>query len=374
MPIDPISEHKSAHRLAFGHYLRTGQRLTTAQWLQRTERKFNPYHDEVGRFTSAPGVTVSWGAAAVARHSQTSEGPRVGGRPSQRGYRRPTSGNPREQGGSTPNAPQRVDAGFGSDFVRDRTSQAGNADTYFELNKRQAGLNRLREAAGPNPSAKVRTDLDDFQARLDANRVLLDQRSKVADKEIVKAFRKVNPVIDVGAASVNIIQGDADIDDAVALVTNIPLLKPLKWVGGAVVGGAVRAARVAKPFATSKVTKDTVHTFVNGAIQRGGAHKHVQGIKGNHSHHIPQDAASPIDRKDGPAITMTAEDHRQLISSRSGARGKEFLRKQKEFIEKGDYRSAMDLEINNIRELFRDKYDDGIEQMLSYSRSIGIIK
>ena len=61
MPFDRPAERKSADHLAWLHYLRTGQRLTTAEWLARQERKFNPYHDAQGRFTSPPGVTVSWG-------------------------------------------------------------------------------------------------------------------------------------------------------------------------------------------------------------------------------------------------------------------------------------------------------------------------
>jgi hypothetical protein len=60
-------ERKAAHQLAFDHYLRTGERLTTEEWLLRNERKFNPYHDEIGRFTSPPGATVSYGNQAVRR-------------------------------------------------------------------------------------------------------------------------------------------------------------------------------------------------------------------------------------------------------------------------------------------------------------------
>lgn len=51
------SGQKSANRAAFDHYLRTGLRLTAAEWLAK-ELKFNPYHDpENGRFTFAPGGT-----------------------------------------------------------------------------------------------------------------------------------------------------------------------------------------------------------------------------------------------------------------------------------------------------------------------------
>lgn len=51
----------TARRAAFEHYLRTGNRYTEKEWLARQEAKFNPYHDELGRFTSPPGVTVSYG-------------------------------------------------------------------------------------------------------------------------------------------------------------------------------------------------------------------------------------------------------------------------------------------------------------------------
>lgn len=68
---------RSAHQLAFDHYLRTGKQLNNAEWWARNERKFNPYHDELGRFSSAPGVTVSYGDQAA----RMSDQPRSGARP-----------------------------------------------------------------------------------------------------------------------------------------------------------------------------------------------------------------------------------------------------------------------------------------------------
>jgi hypothetical protein len=51
-----VTETKSAERLAFEHYLRTGQRLSPQAWRQEVEHKFNPYHDSRnGSFTFAPG-------------------------------------------------------------------------------------------------------------------------------------------------------------------------------------------------------------------------------------------------------------------------------------------------------------------------------
>lgn len=51
-----VTEKKSAERLAFEHYLRTGRRLSPQMGSQEVEHKFNPYHDpRNGRFTFAPG-------------------------------------------------------------------------------------------------------------------------------------------------------------------------------------------------------------------------------------------------------------------------------------------------------------------------------
>jgi hypothetical protein len=370
MAEDRVCETKSAHRLAFDHYLRTGQRLTTAEWTARQERKFNPYHDEIGRFTSPPGVTVSWGAHGEPRSPSVRRTAAESYRSSaRRRTASPAASSDRERPAG-PKSPEDNGA-FRSGFVRNATSQGGNADTYFELNKRQRDLNALRAAAGPRPSVAVAADLDEIQARLDANRLLLDQRAKIADGEIVEAFRAVNPLVDVGAASLHIAQGEGDLDDAITLATNVPWLKPLKLAGGGLAAGLGRGARLAKPFATSKVTKDTAHTLVNGVIQRGGAHRYVKGISKHHSHHIPQKAASRLSKNDGPAIAMEELDHIVLKSSRNF---KDVLARQKVFVERGDYRSAMEVEIADIRENFASKYDDAIEQMLSYSRSQGLIR
>jgi hypothetical protein len=66
MVVRAVPGHKSAHQLAFLHYLRTGQRLTTAEWLAQEEHKFNPYHDpKNGRFTFAPGGSQQGGGSAA---------------------------------------------------------------------------------------------------------------------------------------------------------------------------------------------------------------------------------------------------------------------------------------------------------------------
>lgn len=182
-----MSEGRDAaavHKRAFAHYLRTGERLTSGEWLAKQEWKFNPYHDVRGRFTSPPGVTVSWGKYG-----------RAYGDPERAGHRgkRSTSASsdnlprPFESGKPAPAVaaplPTGVSGGFNSEFVRDATTPGGHAETYFELNKRQAGLDRLRDAAGPKPGAKVQADLREIQKRLDADRVRLDARQVEVDRQ-----------------------------------------------------------------------------------------------------------------------------------------------------------------------------------------------
>lgn len=52
-------ERKSTERLAYEHCLRTGQRLTTAEWRCIHERKYNANHDpQNGQFTFGPSGSV----------------------------------------------------------------------------------------------------------------------------------------------------------------------------------------------------------------------------------------------------------------------------------------------------------------------------
>lgn len=70
MPTRTLPELKSANQAAFDHYLRSGERLTSEEWLGRQEAKFgrgNPYHDKVGRFTSASGAVSPRGEAGFTR-------------------------------------------------------------------------------------------------------------------------------------------------------------------------------------------------------------------------------------------------------------------------------------------------------------------
>jgi len=73
------AEHKSAERLAFEHYIRTGQRLPIAVSSNELEQKFNPYHDpRNGRFTFAPGGPHSLGPVVISNRHGLHRGTQLG--------------------------------------------------------------------------------------------------------------------------------------------------------------------------------------------------------------------------------------------------------------------------------------------------------
>ncbi|NNU76339.1 hypothetical protein [Clostridium estertheticum] len=83
-------------------------------------------------------------------------------------------------------------------------------------------------------------------------------------------------------------------------------------------------------------------------------------------HHMPADSASDLERNDGSAIKMDKEDHRQTASCGSSREAREYRAAQKELIEHGKFREALQMDIDDIHEKFGDKYDDAIAEMLEY--------
>ncbi|MCM1328019.1 MAG: hypothetical protein NC253_01135 [Ruminococcus sp.] len=83
-------------------------------------------------------------------------------------------------------------------------------------------------------------------------------------------------------------------------------------------------------------------------------------------HHMPADTASNLDRPEGPAIKMEKEDHRQTASCGSSLEAREYQANQKELIGNGNFREALQMDIDDIHEKFGSKYDEAISQMLTY--------
>jgi hypothetical protein len=105
----------------------------------------------------------------------------------------------------------------------------------------------------------------------------------------------------------------------------------------------------------------------NTCINRGGSYDDLNKIKiaGEEvAHHMPQNAAGIVSRRKGPALGMSIADHE----------------KTRTFKWKGRLTNAADanlspmqrleLDVADIRELFPNKYDKGIAEMLEYARTL----
>lgn len=103
--------------------------------------------------------------------------------------------------------------------------------------------------------------------------------------------------------------------------------------------------------------------------KEGGSYREVKANSDGETkevHHMPADSASFLDRMDGPAIKMDKLDHRQTASWGSSIEAREYQAAQREKIQNGDFRGALQMDIDDIREKFGNKYDNAIEQMLQY--------
>jgi len=107
--------------------------------------------------------------------------------------------------------------------------------------------------------------------------------------------------------------------------------------------------------------------------KKGGSYKELKDAGyGENSkppqevHHMPADSVSELSRNDGPAITMDKEDHRRTASCGNSKEAKKYRAKQKELIEQGKFREAIQMDIDDIHKKFGDKYDDAIKNMLDY--------
>ena len=89
----------------------------------------------------------------------------------------------------------------------------------------------------------------------------------------------------------------------------------------------------------------------------------------NHdAHHMPAKSSLPenISINDGPAISMTKEDHRKTASCGNSMEAREYREKQKKYIENGEFRKAFEMDKKDIQEKFGNKYDKEIAQVEKY--------
>ena len=103
--------------------------------------------------------------------------------------------------------------------------------------------------------------------------------------------------------------------------------------------------------------------------KKGGSYQEVKKNSDGETHevhHMPSDSASNLERNDGPAIKMEKEDHRLTASCGNSKEAREYQEKQKELINQGRFKEALQMDIDDIHDKFGDKYDDAIAEMLDY--------
>ena len=115
---------------------------------------------------------------------------------------------------------------------------------------------------------------------------------------------------------------------------------------------------------TEHLSENDIPNAVNGGSYRDV--KRNSDGETHEVHHMPADSASKLERDDGPSIKMEKEDHRQTESCGSSKEAREYREKQKELINQGKFREAIQMDIDDIHEKFGDKYDDAIAEMLDY--------
>ncbi|OON99801.1 MAG: hypothetical protein ATN35_10775 [Epulopiscium sp. Nele67-Bin004] len=113
------------------------------------------------------------------------------------------------------------------------------------------------------------------------------------------------------------------------------------------------------------------HNNVEQTEHKGGSYgelrKEVEGQGDKYEvHHMPANSASDLDTNDGPAIVMDKEDHRQTASCGNSKEAQEYREKQKELIEEGKFKEAFQMDVDDIREKFGDKYDSAIKEAEQY--------
>lgn len=101
----------------------------------------------------------------------------------------------------------------------------------------------------------------------------------------------------------------------------------------------------------------------------GGAYKDVPA-NGGQVHHMPADSASPYSRREGPSIRMEIEDHMKTNSWGSSKKAVAYRANQKELIEQGKFKEALQMDVNEIKGKFGNKYDEHLNQMDEYANEL----
>lgn len=134
---------------------------------------------------------------------------------------------------------------------------------------------------------------------------------------------------------------------------------------------------------SSDVTSDSNFDSKNEVSEekKGGSYNELKedGHGWNHVppeevHHMPAAEAmcntTKLEYGDCPAIAMDYADHRQTASCGSSLEAREYRAKQANLIKEGKFDEALQMDIDDIKEKFGNKYDEAIAEMKEYIKGL----
>lgn len=111
---------------------------------------------------------------------------------------------------------------------------------------------------------------------------------------------------------------------------------------------------------------------MSSQITQGGSYRAVRDANdGGEVHHIPAYGAysqsGKLSKNDGPSLWMTAEDHSKTASWRNSKEARNYRKQQKNLIAQGQFQDAQQMDVDDIRSKFGDKYDVGLKEAQRYT-------
>ncbi len=249
-------------------------------------------------------------------------------------------------------------------------------------------------AKAANPPIEAETEEEDITGEqvLDGIQLGLD---------VVGLIPVIGEAADIISAGISLARGDY-VGAGLSLLSAIPFVGYAGSAGKAARYGAKmaeasgKAARsgIQKTPPVKAPQKDPPKSDKNGGKSKGGPCNHLRKGSGKgpyrggahsqtskpvndnkDSHHMPADDASPLPKRDGPAIQMHPDDHRLTRSNGSVKGSAKYRQSIQELLEKGEWRKAMIKEIKDIRRIQKmidepGKYNEAMLEMLEYFRCL----
>jgi hypothetical protein len=145
--------------------------------------------------------------------------------------------------------------------------------------------------------------------------------------------------------------------------------------GNKAVKGDANEAQCRKKAGEGRTKDGAFHGGRHGTLTKG------ETGTGLESHHMPAKSTysklnrGSVSEINMPAILMTEEDHSKTAShGHEGNDGKIYRNRQKALIALGQFKAAMNMDIDDIRKNFGSKYDDAIAEMKAWAKCMKYIK